>query len=241
MPSLFSRLGIGAAAVDTVLDKQRAAPGETLDAKVHVKGGKEAQEIGRIELFLATQYRTDEGMGVGLLSQQYANEAFTIEPGQERAFDVQVAIPYEAPLTLGHTRVWLRTELAVDWALDPNDDDQLQIVPDARVAALLEAVDRLGFRLYDAECKQAMHGFTMGFAQELEFRPAGGAYQGRINELELVIRPQATHVDVTLDVDARMKGIGGLLGAETSNYAHLQFSEPNVEAIQQQLAAQLDR
>lgn len=241
MPSLFSRLGIGAAEVDTVLDKQTATPGETLDAKVHVKGGKEAQDIGRIELFLATMYRTEEGTGVGLLSQQHANEAFTIEPDQERTFDVQVTVPYQAPLTLGHTKVWLRTELAVDWSLDPNDNDQLQIVPDQRVAALLQAVERLGFRLYEAECKQALHGFTMGFAQELEFKPADGPYRGRINELEMVIRPEADHVEVALDVDARMKGIGGLLGAESSNYARLQFSEPDVDAIQQQLSAHLDR
>lgn len=239
MPSLLSRVGIGAAKVDTVLADAVVVPGQTITAKVNVEGGSTAQEIDAINLILATVYKSEDGIGVGILSQQRANEAFTIEPGETRSLDVEIEIPYATPLTIGQTRVWLRTALDVDWSLDPGDNDQIKVEPDARMRALLEAIEQLGFGLYDAQCKQVRSGFNTAFAQELEFKPRGGDYAGRVNELEVVIRPAADHVEVLLEVDARMGGVGGLLGGEIEQKRRIRFADAEVGSIRELIKAQL--
>lgn len=239
MSSLLSRIGIGAAKVDTVLKQETVIPGQNVEASIHVEGGSTAQDVDAINLVLATMYKTDEGTGMGLLSQQRANKSFTIEPGETRSFDVEIVVPYETPLTVGHTRVWLRTGLDIDWSLDPGDDDQLQVKPDKRVTALFGAIEQLGFGIHDAECKQVLSGFKTSFAQELAFKPRGGNYAGRVNELEVVVRPEADHVEALLEVDARLGGLGGMLGGEIEQKRRIRFTGTDVDAIREQIKAQL--
>lgn len=58
--SFFKKLaasaGIGAAKVDTILEKDAYFPGEEVQGTVHVKGGKIAQDIRYIDLQLSTRY-----------------------------------------------------------------------------------------------------------------------------------------------------------------------------------------
>lgn len=58
--SFFKKLaasaGIGAAKVDTILEKDAYFPGEEVRGTVHVKGGKIAQDIRYIDLQLNTKY-----------------------------------------------------------------------------------------------------------------------------------------------------------------------------------------
>lgn len=241
MTSVLSRIGIGAAKVETILNQNAAAPGDQIGATVHVEGGNEAQDIDAINLVLMTTYRTDDGVSIGVLSSQKANEAFTIKPGEKKAFDVRVAIPRQTPLTIGRTNVWLRTGLDIEWALDPRDQDQLQIVPNPHMQTLFEAVENLGFDLHEAECKQVLSGFNLTFAQELEFKPKRGPYAGHINEIELVMQPGEHSMDVRMEVDARMSGIGGLLGGETESKRGFSFNELDRESVEKQVEACLSR
>lgn len=239
MAGLLSRIGIGAAQVDTILHHRSASPGAELDATVHVKGGKETQHIGQIELYLVTQYHTDEGAKIGVLDKQTANEAFSIAPNEEKQFEVDIKVPYGAPLSLARSKVWVRTELAVDWALDPSDMDELRIVPGARAKSVLQAVESLGFEVRKAECKQVLHGFELGFAQELECKPVSGPYKGKVNEIEIALKPEADQLTVILEVDAQMKGIAGIMGGELEKKQHFQVTQPDAAAIAEQLRSHI--
>lgn len=239
MAELLSRLGIGAAQVDTVLHQQSASPGAELDATVHVKGGKEAQEIGQIEIFLVTQFHTEEGPQIGVLDKQIANETFTASPGESKEFEVKIKVPYGSPLSFAGSKVWVRTELAVDWALDPSDMDELRIEPDERAKSVLKAVEDLGFQIRKAECKQVQQGFQLGFAQEFECRPVSGPYRGRINEIEIALMPENDRLTVILEVDAQMKGIAGLMGGEFEKKQGFQVTQPDATAVAEQLRAHI--
>lgn len=58
--SLFKKLaasaGIGAAKVNTILEKNEYLPGEKVNGSVLVKGGNTEQHIRYIELLLETEY-----------------------------------------------------------------------------------------------------------------------------------------------------------------------------------------
>ena len=56
---LLSRIGIGAATVDTVLAELSVVRGAMLKGEIRLQGGKAAQDISRIELELMTVYQQE--------------------------------------------------------------------------------------------------------------------------------------------------------------------------------------
>lgn len=63
MGKFLSRIGIGNAAVDTVLHSETVRPGESVGAHVEVEGGSSDQDVDEIDLAVMTRYEveTDEG------------------------------------------------------------------------------------------------------------------------------------------------------------------------------------
>ncbi|MGR5488610.1 sporulation protein, partial [Vibrio alfacsensis] len=56
--------------------------------------------------------------------------AFTIEPGETRDFEVELDVPWNTPVTIGDSKVWLETGLDIALAADPTDKDMLTVRPD---------------------------------------------------------------------------------------------------------------
>ncbi|MCV6022723.1 sporulation protein, partial [Escherichia coli] len=73
--------------------------------------------------------------------------AFTIHPGEERTFDIQLDVPWNKPVTIGDAKVWLETGLDVAMALDPTDKDILTVRPDPLMDAILSAFEAQGLRI----------------------------------------------------------------------------------------------
>jgi len=208
MKELLSRVGIGAATVDTVLPTTTLTAGESVDAEVHVEGGSAEQEIDEIYFALLTRYETDDSKRTGVVDKFRVAESFTVDEGDERTFDVTVDVPRDTPVTVGRTNVWLETGLDIDWAVDPEDEDPVQVDPGPRLGRAFDALDALGFTVRTAECEAVPGGlFSTSFVQEIEFVPRGGPFSGRLDELEVVPRPAADHLELGLEVDRR----GGLL------------------------------
>lgn len=211
---LRSRLNIGGADVDTQLHGD-GAPGMPLPGVVIIQGGKRPQEFRRIYVSLETSYRREnsEGQeqshGVTLLQQDVSGPV-TVQPGQRLDIPLQLVLPPDTPLTLGRApRVRLRTGLDVEKAIDPKDSDDVHVVPNPMQRAVLDAMDRLGMRLHKVEHEYAPHSGPYRFVQELEFKPFGGHYQGRVDEIELFFRAAGDGYDVHLEVDRRGRGLGG--------------------------------
>ncbi|ELZ10562.1 SpoOM family protein [Natrinema thermotolerans DSM 11552] len=210
MKRVLSRLGIGSATVETVLPPTLTA-GESVDARVDVTGGNDSQDVESIYVALVTRYETDESHGTAKLETDALSNSFTIDPDEERSFTVTIDIPYHTPVTSDRTDVWLDTGLDIDWAVDPDDRDPIEIEPDPLRETLFDALESLGFARKTATCEATESLFAdHRFVQELEFVPRSGPFVDDLDELEVVTLPEGDGFDLLLEIDRR----GGLLAEQ---------------------------
>ncbi|MDX1655865.1 MAG: sporulation protein, partial [Candidatus Competibacteraceae bacterium] len=168
--SLFNRMlssvGIGAAKVDTLLQAERFCPGDMMNGIVRITGGNVEQRIDDIYFTVHCNYLVEQDEQkidrTATLAHYKLSEGLTIAPGEQRELPIALQLPWETPLTMGRTRVWVSTGLDIKQSLDPADNDYIQVVPGRLVSALLEAVRNLGFRLVEAETEAAPTGFRRG-------------------------------------------------------------------------------
>jgi sporulation-control protein len=223
----LASFGIGSAKVDSVLQQEVLIPGQNVDIKIHVYGGSSEQEIDNIDLKLFCRYvrevpvdneDNDEYEGGQTEKQNVKYElaswqlpyAFTIEPGEDRTFDVNLPIPWNTPVTIGDANVWLETGLDISMAIDPTDKDTLTVRPDPLMDGIFTALEEQGLRIRQVECEEA-DGFALPFVQEFEFVPTTGPYHGRWRELEIVAYRDEGELQLWFEVDRQKKGIGGML------------------------------
>ncbi|MCI3927197.1 sporulation protein [Paenibacillus sp. TRM 82003] len=211
---MMASIGIGAAQVDTVLEKQRYEPGETLRGVVKIKGGNVEQQIDTIYISVMTQYVKEvddrKVYQSAELTKVRVSDPFTVRAGESQELPFSFPLPLSTPLTVGRTPVWLKTGLDIKSAIDPTDDDRIEVVPNDSMRAVMDAVSELGFRLRNADCEYAPRFGYGAFVQELEFVPVSGAYRGRLDELEVIMSPQPDRIDLFLQVDRRARGLSGL-------------------------------
>lgn len=231
--NFLARLGVGATQIDTQLTKNSFYPGEIAEGQVVVKGGSTAQEIEYLKLQVCSQYKSDDSTVVTVLGETVVSQRFTVQPGQTLTFPVQVQIPYHTPLSYYNTPVWLYTAAAISAAVDPKDNDRLNIAPNPLQAAVLEALTQLGFHLRASQYEYEGHKYHRAI-QELEFSP-GPEFRGRISELEVVFMPAAEHLDVIIEVDRKAKGFASMFVSEFETKGSWRVT-PN---MQRNLAEQL--
>lgn len=197
---VLSSIGIGGATVDTVLPDVEFSPGDSVNGTVELTGGDSTQEISGI--YFALKAHDDES-GSGserILAEFSIDESVTLEPDAERTLPVEFDIPYEAPLTQGTVSVWLETGVDISWAVDPTDEDQIEVVPDDATAALFEAMDDLGFDLEDSKLVDITYIDDRTFAQKFDFRPTGD-FVDDLDDLEITVLPRERGLRVLLEFD----------------------------------------
>ena len=133
--SLFNKVlgavGIGAAKVDTQLDNPEVEPGGEVSGLVKITGGKTEQNINKIDLDLICNYTVEieredsEGNSETItqvrkhtLDRFKIEETFTITPGEVREIPFAFTLSEDAPLTVGHSKTWIDTNLDIEMALD---------------------------------------------------------------------------------------------------------------------------
>ena len=216
----LSKVGIGAAKVDAVLDNSSVAPGEPLTGVINITGGKVEQEINKLDLDVYCNYfvelENDEGETeiserTCCINSWDINEAFTIGAGEEKQLTFELILSPEAPISVGRSATWLKTNLDIDFALDKSDKDYINVVPNELQQAVLEAIESLGFSLDEAECEgyDSARG-SLPFVQEFEFKPRGGDFRGRLEELEMVMFSHSSdEITLALEIDRKARGISG--------------------------------
>ncbi|MCI5144589.1 MAG: hypothetical protein D3923_03465 [Candidatus Electrothrix sp. AR3] len=93
----------------------------------------------------------------------------------------------------------------IDMALDASDRDYLEVVPTPAMEHFLEAMQRCGYVLFQADVEKGyLQGDTFksvsGVYQEFEFKPAKKALFG-IQEIEVSFVPTETVTHALLEVD----------------------------------------
>lgn len=227
---VFASIGIGSAKVDTKLEKDKFFPGEEVRGIVEVTGGNVPQNIKEIYLSVNTSYirETDHGKHtVPVCIEKFClTEPFTIMTNEIKEIPFSLQMPFDTPISLGKTKIWVTTELDIKNAIDPSDNDYLKILPTPLISAVFNAMEELGFRLREAECEEAPHRLRrrFPFVQEFEFVPITGPFRGRLDELEIIFYPSSQDLmTLLLQVDRRARGFGGML-AEA-----LEIDETNVK------------
>ena len=203
MGRILSRIGIGAATVDTVLPKLELLPGETVRVDVELSGGDSDQEIGGIAFVLKARVESDGDSHEHVLAEFEADRSISLSAEEDRTIPVEVEVPLWTPVTTGEVSVWLETRLDIDWARDPTDEDQVEVVPDEFVSALFEAMDDLGFDRRSSDLVDVPHVDDRPMAQTFHFHPAGGAYEADLDAVEVTVMPRRDDLRVFVEFDRK--------------------------------------
>ncbi|WP_415817434.1 sporulation protein [Mesobacillus thioparans] len=242
---VFASVGIGAAKVDTKLEKDRVKPGEEVRGIVEIRGGNVEQNIDDIYLSLHTTYIKEKDdrkyTATAQIDRFRLIQSFSIKENETKEIPFTFRLPLEMPLTMGRTKVWVSTGLDIKNAVDPSDKDYLTVIPNPLMEGVFNAISNLGFRLREAECEQAPRHLrrNMPFVQEFEFIAVSGPFRGRLDELELVFYPNSENeAEVLIQVDRRARGLGGFLSEAMGmdeTYVRMNIHVSELPALQQKL------
>jgi len=238
MKDVLSRIGIGSATVDTILPTDTVRAGDSVQAEVHVEGGSTDQNIDAVYFALETEYKSDEGYKDAIIDQWQLTEPFTIEAGEKRRFETTIDIPRETPVTTRSTTVEIETGLDISMAVDPGDEDYIEVEPTHRTQAVFDALDSLGFSLHASACEAtagSLFTTSANFAQEFEFRPQRGEFAGAVDEVEIVPVFDDDGLTVYVEVD-RSAGLLSEVTDADERHTELTVDAPDPDAIEPRLA-----
>lgn len=247
---LLSSIGVGAARVDTRLEKDELVPGDQVRGVVEVKGNGSEQDVNGIHLEVQTHYERESGdttvTETATIERFSVSGRRTIGANSREEIPFAFRLPYDTPLSLGRSSVWIRTSLDVSMAIDPSDSDNITVHPTHAMRSVLDAMKGLGFRMKNAENEELPHRLRrrLPFGQELEFVAGSGEFRGRFDEVELLMFPSEDSVDLMLQIDRRARGLSSFLseamGADES-YASLTVPESTTRDRVKEVLAQTIR
>ena len=210
----LSKVGIGAAKVDTVLNHTEVVRGGFLEGQIRMHGGKVDQEINKIYLELISYYfyETDHGESTAsfVLHRLDIDEDFILRAGEEVAYDFELEVPLVTPVTFGETRVNLKTGLDVSKAFDPKDNDPVDILAEPATERLMMAAEALGF-VHEPEsgtCYQVPSAYEVPFVQAFLLR-AEGPIAAHVESMEIIVAANETETEVIINLDKRNHGLMG--------------------------------
>ena len=223
---MLGALGVGGPGVDTVLSNPNTRPGLPLTGQVNLTGGTSDVELAHITVGLVTRIEVETGGGdhgaVGEFHRAAVAGRTRLAAGQKLSIPFQVEMPWETPVTdvfgqrLHGMTMGLRTEVAIDRAIDKGDLDPIAVHPLPVHERILQAFSTLGFRFKGADLEYGrIHGVhqTLPFYQEIEFWPAPHYGHG-VGEVELTFVTNPHTVEVVLEFDKR----GGMFTAGHDAY-----------------------
>lgn len=247
---LLSSIGIGAAKVDTQLEKVTFNPGEEIKGIVMITGGNVEQQIDEIYITLMTSYireKDDRQVRETVILEKYKlNNPFEITPNGRQDLPFQFTLPTDIPITKGKTKIWLQTGLDIKNAVDPKDNDYIEIKPHPLVQSFLDAVREIGFITREVECKTAPRAMrkTYPFIQEFEFVPTTGIFSGRLDELEAIFSVDNNQVEAFLQIDRKARGLGSLLSEALNmdeSYASFRFGHEDIPELNRKLTTLINK
>ncbi|MEM7555146.1 MAG: sporulation protein [Cyanobacteria bacterium P01_A01_bin.84] len=215
---ILASVGINGAKVDTRLFNTSVVPGDILEGEVSIFGGDAKQDIRDINLLLATEYQQEVEESSFYEECVMVNyrlmERFTISPEEEIVVPFTIDLPYELPLTLVDTPVYIYTDVNIKNRFNARDGqtptvsdrDLIEVVPHPLMSRVLMALENLDFRLNEVNCEYTQSfGGAYPFIQEFEFIP-NGEYRNYLDELEIIFNLNAEGLEVFLEIDKRARG-----------------------------------
>ncbi|SDW81756.1 sporulation-control protein [Marininema mesophilum] len=204
--SIFTKalasLGVGNAKVDTRLRQTQFRQGEYIEGEVHIQGGQVAQEIDEIYLYLVVLYQHERNQQEYVMEEYRLSEVFTVAPQETRVIPFEIRLPYDTPVTTGGCPVYLKTGLDIKRAVDPDDNDGIEVLPHPLVEKVLSVIEKVGFQLVEIDFEFENYYSRHPFIQEFEFKPTGDL-RGLLDEIEVMFYIGEKEVEVILQLDRK--------------------------------------
>lgn len=146
---MLASIGIGNATVETTLEKSAYYPGEIVNGTIYINGGKVEQKIEQIYMHLMTEYVRKRGYDKvrerGVIGSFPIVEPQIIQPNEKQEIPFSFQMPYETPMTIHRTSVWIRTGLEIKSTIDPKDHDTIEILEHPNILKIRESLATIGF------------------------------------------------------------------------------------------------
>jgi sporulation-control protein len=198
----LAKLGIGSATVDTILERSTYRQGERVRGQIHIRGGKAAQEIDDIYLYLVVQYYHEGTEAECVVDEFRLTERFVVSPFESQVIPFEFTLPLDTPVSTGGSPVYLKTGLDIKRAIDPTDLDGIEVLPHPAVDQILKAVESLGFRLYQVQYDFEHFHSRNPFVQVYNLKPTGD-YSKQLDKLSFIFNLQNKRIDVVMKVDRK--------------------------------------
>lgn len=201
----LASFGIGAAKIETILTGSTICSGELLKGTVHIEGGRSKQEVDAIYLHILTSYLKKKKVISYPFAKIQLSSAFTIEPKMKKKIPFELETPVDLPRSTGKHPIYLKSGLEIPLAIDPSDQDRLQVSPPPLIQQLLTHIQEAGFVLYAVHNQFASEARSHPFVQRYEFKPSG-RFHGYIDQLYVMFEPSQTdiYVDIEIVRDSRV-------------------------------------
>ncbi len=254
---VLGSVGIGAAKIDTILATSTVQPGEDVSGIIKITGGKVEQNINKIDLDILCNYTVEKEVErtnsdgddttetvtevkQHKLTSYKFDEEFVIAPGDSKELPFTITLSAEAPLTVGKSKVWVDTNLDIDMALDKSDKDYIKVVPNQLQQAVFDALQSIGFQLYDADSEGVgkTRFSSLPFIQEFEFKTVSGEFHGDLDELEVVFVANGQRLDVIFEIDRKARGLFGFMSealGRDESVVRIQIDEDDLDDLEDKI------
>jgi sporulation-control protein spo0M len=126
---MMSRVGVGSAHVDLILNKSLWRQGETIEGTVHIYGGTVEQAIERLNVELVQKTIENGKERDAVVAVIPAAGSFAIRPGEKKEMAFSYTIPDTLPPSRPGRSYRFITRLHIEDAVDTLDFDYVQILP----------------------------------------------------------------------------------------------------------------
>jgi sporulation-control protein len=201
MGRVLSRVGVGGATVDTILPDDEFSPGERVTATVEMVGGDSEQTIETVYLKLVA-YTHDETEHV-LDTYELLDGAVVLGADETKTIESELRLPLWTPITTtDDITVRIDTGLDIEWAVDPTDEDEIDIVPDEFTEALFTAIEELGFAALGARIIDEVSWIDdRPVVQKFAFIPESEPFEDYLDILGVTCVPREEDLRVAVEIN----------------------------------------
>ncbi|MBA4552529.1 sporulation protein [Thermoactinomyces vulgaris] len=199
---VLAGLGVGAAKVDTRLEKSTYRQGEMIKGEIFIQGGQTEQRIDEIYLYLIVRYHHEGKDQKHVISQFRITDTFEIGERESRVIPFEIEMPLDAPISTGGCPIYLKTGLDIKMAIDPKDTDGIEVLPHPLVDKVLHAAENVGFRLTSVDYAFDKFYSRHPFVQEYRMTPMG-KYEEYFDDISMVFYPDHDSLDVIMTLDRK--------------------------------------
>lgn len=214
-------LGVGGTKVDTVLYSSNVVPGGKIEGVIKIYGGGIEQHINKVNLTVKTTYEkesNDKKLKVNANIQKFeVSIGRMINPNENIEAPFSFTLDPNTPISTYRYKVWISTNLDIAQAVDSNDGDALNVTADNGMKNVLSALGELGFTSREIENVHSRRKIgNFPFVQEFEFVARSGIYRGRLDELEVIFLKNMYGIDLYLQIDRKVRGVGSFIAEKLS-------------------------